>query len=76
MKLPIKDKYFKQIKNGTKQFEYRDSHITFINEKTKEELRCDVWSASVVSKQFAVEESGFKKFTDERIIRFALKENV
>jgi hypothetical protein len=32
MKLKTKDKYFKMIKSGKKLVDYRDAHITFINE--------------------------------------------
>lgn len=32
MKLKTKDKYFKMIKSGRKLVDYRDAHITFINE--------------------------------------------
>ena len=38
MKLYIKDKYFQWIKKGIKQEDYRDAHITFINEETEETL--------------------------------------
>jgi len=34
MKLPIKQKYFNQIKKGLKTLEVRDAHITFVCEKT------------------------------------------
>ena len=39
MKLKIKDEWFNEIKEGMKWTEIRDAHITFINEKTKEEIR-------------------------------------
>ncbi|HUT00406.1 MAG TPA: ASCH domain-containing protein [Candidatus Thermoplasmatota archaeon] len=42
MKLPIKKKYFDLIKSGDKNVEYRDGHITFICEETKEQLRKEV----------------------------------
>lgn len=42
MKLPIKKKYFDEIKSGKKKFEYRDAHITFICEETSETLIKDV----------------------------------
>jgi len=50
MKLLIKDKYFKEIKEGKKDIEYRDAHITFINEKTKETLTKKVRDVSIVSR--------------------------
>jgi hypothetical protein len=34
MKLKTKDKYFRKIKAGEKLVDYRDAHITFINEST------------------------------------------
>ena len=42
MKLPIKKKYFDEIKIGIKKVEYRDAHITFVCEETGEELRKDI----------------------------------
>ena len=42
MKLPIKKKYFDDIKKGKKNFEYRDAHITFICEETGEQIRKEV----------------------------------
>lgn len=47
MKLPIKDEFFKQIQNGSKNYEVRDAHITFINEKTKEELTKKIFTAGI-----------------------------
>ena len=38
MKLPIKKKYFDEIKDGSKIHEYRDAHITFVCEETGEKL--------------------------------------
>ena len=42
MKLPIKKKYFDLIKKGDKNWEYRDSHITFVCEETGETMRKEV----------------------------------
>jgi len=42
MKLPIKKKYFDMIKAGDKNWEFRDSHITFVCEETGEMLCKDV----------------------------------
>ena len=39
MKLPIKKKWFDQIKAGKKVKEFREAHITFICEETGEQLR-------------------------------------
>ncbi len=32
MKLPVKQKYFRQLKQGTKTKDYRSAHVTFVNE--------------------------------------------
>jgi hypothetical protein len=50
MKLPIKKKYFDQIKNGTKELEWRDAHITFICEETGETLRKEIGCCFVTKK--------------------------
>lgn len=42
IKLPIKKKWFDQIKNGRKTTEYREAHITFVCEETGETLRKEV----------------------------------
>ena len=74
MKLPIKDEYFQKIKSGEKIEEYRDAHITFVNETTGEELRKEVEGFKFVPKDGLSEElqkSGM--FTDDRIMMFILK---
>jgi len=48
MKLPIKKKYFDEIKSGKKDFELRDAHITFICEETGETLRKEIETATIV----------------------------
>lgn len=48
MKLPIKKKYFDMIKNGTKDFELRDSHITFVCEETGEIIIKEVINVAMV----------------------------
>ena len=50
MKLPIKKKYFDEIKSGKKDFEYRDAHITFICEETGEKLRKDIVNVFLVQR--------------------------
>ena len=39
MKLPIKKKFFDQLKTGEKTFDARDAHLTFVCEETGEEFR-------------------------------------
>lgn len=72
MKLPIKDKYFKEIKAGIKSFEYRDAHITFINEKTKETLRKEVVSIKIVSLR-SIKQEYWELFEDNFVLRFGLR---
>jgi hypothetical protein len=71
MKLPIKQKYFEQIKRGEKTVEYRDAHITFVCEETRETLRKNI---SVVNKEELSQ--GLMRigmFEDNKIIVFELK---
>lgn len=49
MKLPIKKKYFNEIKMGMKTIEYRDAHITFVCEETGETLTKRVIDCHVAS---------------------------
>ena len=48
MKLPIKKKYFKLIKSGKKNMEYRDAHITFVCEGTGETLRKEIVGVKLI----------------------------
>ena len=48
MKLPIKSKYFNEIKRGIKKFELRDAHITFICVETSEKLRKKVSNVKLI----------------------------
>ena len=55
MKLPIKKVYFDQIKEGKKDVEYRDAHITFVCEETGETLLRDVndiWLSHGIKENF------------------------
>jgi hypothetical protein len=72
MKLPIKDKYFKQIKQGVKEFEFRDAHITFINEKTGETLRKDVYHVEIIPKEILDDDLDKNMFEDDLILVFGL----
>ena len=74
MKLPIKDEYFQKIKSGEKIEEYRDAHITFVNETTGEELRKEVEGFKFVPKDALPEElQKTDMFTDDRQMLFILK---
>ena len=73
MKLPIRHEYFDDIKKGKKKFEYRDAHITFVDEETGEQLRKDVKDVSLILQSFAPEEfQGKGLLEDERVIQFEL----
>jgi ASC-1-like (ASCH) protein len=48
MKLPIKKKYFDEIKAGRKVIEVRDAHITFVCEETGETLQREIEKSQVV----------------------------
>ena len=50
MKLPIKKKWFDQIKAGKKIREFREAHITFICEETGETLRKEITAVSIWDK--------------------------
>ena len=74
MKLPIRHKYFEEIKSGKKDFEYRDAHITFVDEETGEELTKDVERVALVLKEFAADVTGdCGLFEDDKIIQFKLR---
>ena len=76
MKLPIKHEYFEQIKNGVKKYEYRDAHITFMDEETGEMLRRDVDAVRIVNKRnLARDLRDSPMFDDEKIIVFQLTDN-
>lgn len=75
MKLLIKDKYFKQIEAGKKNIDYRDAHITFVNEDTKKELvRNVIYVWMIDKKNLPSRMKRTKLFNDEKIICFMLDE--
>lgn len=62
------------IKSGEKKFEYRDGHITFINEDTQESLKMEVIHCEIIPWDELPEDlknSDFLK--DEWIIKFELE---
>jgi len=73
MKLPIKDKYFQLIKNGIKNIEIRDAHITFINEETKEEMTKKIIYVLMEERKYLPTElSNSEMFVDEVQIYFGI----
>lgn len=75
MKLPIKHKYFEQIKKGHKNFEFRDAHITFIDEKTCEQYRREVTEVSLLPRKYLIKNFPYLKeiLEDDKTIVFRLK---
>lgn len=76
MKLPIKDKYFKLIKEGKKKLEFRDAHITFINETTKEQLQLNIKDVKIFDRvevfRFYPELQKTNMFDNSKILVFSL----
>ena len=72
MKLPIKKEYFDAIKNGSKKFEYRDAHITFICEETGRAMRKEVIDISLVLVDTVPDKFPKALFDDEKVIEFEL----
>ena len=75
MKLPIKKKYFDMIKEGKKNVEYRDAHITFVCEKTGEQLKKSVIDVGLFLQDSIPEEFQNRNlFDDSVIIAFKLSD--
>ena len=77
MKLPVRHGYFEKIKAGVKEIEFRDAHITFVDESTGETITKDVvntWMTEKYKLPAPLNESSI--FTDERIIAFELDTKV
>lgn len=75
MKLPVKHEYFLKLKSGQKCREFRDAHLTFIDEETKEECTrvvrdVEVVGISILPKE--LRESGM--FTDRSVIIYELED--
>lgn len=73
MKLPIKKKWFDEIRRGVKRYEFRDAHITFVCEETGEMLRREVIRADV-KPSFLIPEKYQGVLEDENMIVFTLEE--
>ena len=74
MKLPIKKKYFEEIKAGSKKYEFRDAHLTFVCEETGEQLRKDIVNVSLIDKGLLCDEyRESAMFEDDIILAFELK---
>lgn len=74
MKLIIKKKYFDKIKTGDKNWDYRDSHITFVCEETGEELRKEVNRVCLMKKNHVLTYADIESslFEDDILIAFEI----
>lgn len=72
MKLPIKEKYFNQIKRKLKTIEFRDAHITFVCEETGEQLRKEITGVQL-SKRHGIFPDVLK---DDIIVQFSLGDSL
>lgn len=74
MKLKTKQKYFNKIKSGEKLVDYRDAHITFINEETGGKyIRKVVGVKLIPFKSLPEELQKTTLFGDDTIIAFELE---
>ena len=76
MKLPIKKKYFDQIKAGSKEVDFKDAHLTLICEETKEKLVVDIIDCRLMNKSSIKSLSLSEKqklFTDDKVVAFLIR---
>lgn len=74
MKLPIKKEYFDAIKDGSKIYEFRDAHITFVCESTGRALRKNVVSIDLIDKTKIPDGYPPELFSDNVLIKFQLED--
>ena len=74
MKLPIKKEYFDAIKDGSKIYEFRDAHITFVCESTGRALRKNVVSIDLIDKTKIPDRYPPELFSDNVLIKFQLED--
>jgi len=74
MKMKTKKKYFDKIKSGEKLVDYRDAHITFINEETGGKyIRKVVGVRLIRFSELPVDLQKTTLFGDDMIIAFELE---
>lgn len=74
MKLKTKQKYFNKIKSGEKLVDYRDAHITFVNEETGGKyVRRVVGVRLIPFSELPVDLQKTTLFGDDMIIAFELE---
>ena len=74
MKLPIKKEYFDAIKDGSKIYEFRDAHITFVCESTGRALRKKVVGIDLIDKSEIPDVYPPELFNDDILIKFQLED--
>ena len=75
MKLPIKKKYFDQIKSGKKDIEWRDAHITFVCEETGRTLKKNVIEVEIEkTSNINFGKKELEMFDDTHVIGFGLED--
>lgn len=74
MKLKAKPKYWNLINTGRKLVDYRDAHITFVNEETGKKCVRDVVDVKIISRRELPEDlrDNTVLFDDKRIVAFTL----
>lgn len=72
MKLPIRHEYFEQIKRGEKAVEYRDAHITFVDEETSETLRKNILEVGIMDRNSLPDNLDKSLFEDKKIVWFKI----
>jgi len=70
MKLKIHHGYFEEIKAGAKTIDYRDAHITFIDEDTGETIVKKVIHADVIRRSPDLHPD---VLTEDHVVRFFLE---
>jgi hypothetical protein len=74
MKLKTKPKYFRKIKSGEKLVDYRDAHITFINEESGQKYLRKVVGVKLISfKKLPLDLQRSTLFGDDMILAFELE---
>lgn len=74
MKLPIKKEYFDAIKDGSKIYEFRDAHITFVCESTGRAMRKNIVHIDLIDKTKIPDAYPPELFDDDILIKFQLED--
>jgi len=74
MKLKAKPVYFNAIRSGKKLVDYRDAHITFVNEETGQKCIRDIIGVKMVKRSDLPEDlrDDMMLFSDDSIVAFTL----